>query len=75
MPPRKRRGGGRRTVSPTPTTWIDDAYALWRSGWSTAEISALLDERHGILMAPNDVEHLVHEHVVRKLAQTWSAGR
>jgi hypothetical protein len=74
MPPRKRRGGGRRTVSPRPTTWSDDAYALWREGWSVWDIAALIEHRWNVVVAPAVVERLVHDVAVSKLRASLASG-
>jgi hypothetical protein len=73
MPPRKRRGGARRGVSPTPTTWTVDLYALWRGGLSPAEISQLLAD-HGARVSPAEVERLALQQATAQLRAIWARG-
>ena len=68
--PRERRGGRRSASRPTPTTWSEDVYVLWRDGHTAAEISQLLNERHDLLVAPHDVERLALEVAAQRLRET-----
>jgi hypothetical protein len=68
MPPRERRGGRRRTLSPTPTPWQDEAYALWREGLQPVEISVALDRQHGFGVLPEVIERLVLERAADALS-------